>query len=192
MASGRTERDPLVALRAGDPAPFEDFVRCWTRNLTAYFSRQGAALNRAEDLTQEVFLKLYQSAARYRPEERFQAYCFRTARNVWIDDCRRSAARAEGALARGELEPVESLGTRSDPGAGLVFEEEERSLRARIDALPAGQRRVFELALLAELSYAEIGALLAIPVGTVKSRMFHAVRRLRRSWNEQRQREGVA
>jgi len=192
MASGRTERDPLVALRAGDPAPFEAFVRCWTHNLTAYFSRQGATLNRAEDLTQEVFLKLYQSTARYRPEERFQAYCFRTARNVWIDDCRRSAARAEGALARVELEPDEADGAHADPGTVLVLAEEERGLQALIDELPAGQRRVFELALLAELSYAEIGALLMIPVGTVKSRMFHAVRRLRTAWTEQRRREGVA
>ncbi len=182
-------RDPLVALRTGDVAPFEAFVRAWTRNLVAYFCQQGAGLSRAEDLTQEVFLKLYQGAARYRPAERFQAYCFRTARNVWIDDCRRSAARAD-AMARVETHRWGEV--RPDPGADLLFEEDERRLRVLLDGLPGGQRRVFELALLAELSYAEIGALLAIPVGTVKSRMFHAVRRLRSAWKEQRQREGVA
>lgn len=192
MESGRSERDPLVALRAGDPAPFEGFVRAATRDLTAYFCQQGAVLNRAEDLTQEVFLKLYQRAARYQPQERFTAYCFRTARNVWIDDCRRAAARTEGALVRAKLEPVEWVGARTDPAAGLLCEEEELGLRALLGRLPCGQRRVFELALLAELTYAEIGALLSIPVGTVKSRMFHAVRRLRSAWQEQRRREGVA
>lgn len=190
MESWQAERDPLVALRAGDPAPFEEFVRTHTRNLTAYFCRQGAALNRAEDLTQEVFLKLFQGAVRYQPRERFRAFCFRTARHVWIDDCRRAAARTE--RVRVDCDSVESVGTRPDPDAGLRYEEEELGLRALLGGLPAGQRRVFELALLAELTYAEIGALLSIPVGTVKSRMFHAVRHLRCAWSEKRQREGVA
>lgn len=191
--SPRPERDPLVALCAGDPGPFEEFVRAWTRNLTAFFCRQGAALGHAEDLTQETFLKLYKSAGRYRARERFTAYCFRTARNVWIDECRRSATRAEQAPAREmALAPVEIIAVQHDPCAGLIFAEEERDLRALLDGLPPGQRRVLELALLAELGYAEIAALLAIPIGTVKSRMFHALRRLRGAREEERVREGVA
>ena len=88
-------------------------------------------------------------------------------------------------------DPAETPCPRPDPSAPLIFQEEERSLRALLDELPVGQRRVFELALLAELDYGEIGALLSIPVGTVKSRMFHAVRKLRLAW-ERRAREGVA
>jgi len=182
--------DPLVALRAGDPAPFEAFVRARARTLVAYFLQQGAAPARAEDLTQEVFLKLYRGAARYRPEERFVAYCFRVARNVWIDDCRR-AARALGAEPSEGLES-EAPGPWPDPGAGLVLAEEEQGLRALLDELPHPHRRVVELVFLGQLSYVEIGALLSIPVGTVKSRMFHALRRLRRAWERKRQREGVA
>ena len=59
-------------------------------------------------------------------------------------------------------------------------------------ALPDAHRAVFELAVLGELGYAEIGALLGIPVGTVKSRMFHAVRRLRAAWAEAHGTEGAA
>ena len=176
--------DPLLALRAGDPEPFEDFVRAWTRRLVAFFHRQGASLGRAEDLTQEVFLKLYQSAGRYQARERFPAYCYRTARNLWIDECRRASMR-EGLLAR-------STGLQLDPWDALRLAEEERDLHALLGELPPGQRRVFELVLLFELSYAEIGAHLSIPVGTVKSRMFHAVRRLRDAWQAKLQREGVA
>ena len=181
--------DPLLALRAGDPAPFEDFVRTSTRGLVAFFHRRGVNLNRAEDLAQEVFLKLYRSAKRYRPRERFQAYCYRTARNLWIDECRRSADRAPWRDTRA---PVETAEVHLDPGGALLFAEEERRLHALLGALPPGQRRVFELALLFELTYPEIGVLLSIPVGTVKSRMFHAVRRLRRAWQERLEREGVA
>jgi len=192
MTSPRPERDPLVALRTGDPGPFEEFVRARTRDLTAFFCQQGATLARAEDLTQETFLKLYRAAGRYQPRERFTAFCFRAARNVWIDECRRSAARIECVPRERPHDPLEDLGVHADPGAGLAFAEEEQGLRSLFVALPPGQRRVLELALLAELSYPEIAALLAIPVGTVKSRMFHALRQLRGLWEERRLREGVA
>jgi RNA polymerase sigma-70 factor, ECF subfamily len=189
MSSRAPETDPLVALQGGDPLPFEAFVRSWSSTLVAYFIHQGSPASRAEDLTQDVFLRLYKSAMRYRPRERFTAYCFRTARNVWIDDCRRSAARGERL---GESsDPAETPGHHPDPSAPLVFREEERSLQALLDELPIGQRRVFELVLLAELDYGEIGAMLSIPVGTVKSRMFHAVRKLRLAWARRAQ-EGVA
>jgi RNA polymerase sigma-70 factor (ECF subfamily) len=185
--------DPLLALRSGDPAPFEDFVRASTRSLVAYFHQQGASLNRAEDLTQELFLRLFRSAGRYQPRERFAAYCYRTAHNLWVDECRRSARRGDGAVARTERRALpEPVATHADPGRGLLLAEEERSLRALLGELPPGQRRVFELALLFELTYPEIGEHLSIPVGTVKSRMFHAVRRLRSAWQERLEREGVA
>jgi RNA polymerase sigma-70 factor (ECF subfamily) len=185
--------DPLLALRAGDPSPFEDFVRAWTRKLVAFFHHQGTSLGRAEDLTQEVFLRLYQSARVYEPRERFAAYCYRTARNLWIDECRRTAARSDGVHSWGDGRARdEAAASHLDPGRALLFAEEERGLRELLDELPPGQRRVFELVLLFELSYAEIGAHLSIPVGTVKSRMFHAVRRLRGAWEAKLQREGVA
>jgi RNA polymerase sigma-70 factor (ECF subfamily) len=193
MSSPRSERDPLLALREGDPLPFEAFVRAWTRRLVAYFHHQGASVSRAEDLAQEVFLRLYRGARRYQPRERFQAYCYRAARNLWIDECRRAAARADGALARPEEQvPLESIAVRVDPGQALLVAEEERELRRLLAQLPSGQQRVLELALRFELTYPEIGALLSIPVGTVKSRMFHAVRKLGEAWRAKLRREGVA
>ncbi len=174
--------DPLCALRAGDPAPFEEFVRGHARTLFAFFRHRGASTGRAEDLTQEVFLKLYQGASRYRPEERFGAYCFRVARNVWIDDCRRAGARLESEASAdgGEASGLAGVHDGSaDPAQEVEQQESERRWRAWLATLAEPQRSVVELAVLGELSYAEIGALLAVPVGTVKSRMFYALRRLR-------------
>jgi len=175
-------RDPLLALQEGDPAPFEDFVRSHARTLIAFFRQRGASPGRSEDLAQEVFLKLYQGAARYRPEERFPSYCFRVARNAWIDECRRAGVRPElgsGAAEEGLPDPPAEP---EDPTHGLVLEEEEETLRRLLGTLPETHRAVFELAVLGELGYAEISALLGIPEGTVKSRMFYAVRRLRGAW----------
>ncbi len=178
-------RDPLLALQQGDPAPFEQFVRTHGRTLIAFFRQRGATPSRSEDLAQEVFLKLYQGAARYQPEERFNSYCFRVARNAWIDECRRSGARPESAQEGRAGATAEPAAEEVDPAAGLVAEEEERDLQRLLAGLPEAHRAVFELAVLGELGYAEIGALLGIPVGTVKSRMFYAVRRLRLAWENE-------
>lgn len=185
--------DPLAALLAGEPGPFEAFVESHAPTFFAYFRRQGADRDRAEDLCQEVFLRLYHHAARYRPEERFQAFCFRVARNVWIDDQRRRAARprpgslalVDGAAAGDGAEGVlKGPSAPGDPAARSAIREEGERLRAALRTLGEHHRAVFELGVIQELSYAEIAAELEIPVGTVKSRMFHAVRRLREALGE--------
>lgn len=184
-------RDPLLALQQGDPEPFEHFVRIHARTLIAFFRQRGASLGRSEDLAQEVFLKLYRSAERYLPEERFSSFCFRVARNAWIDECRRKGVRPEFVQESEVAQGLDPGAPVRDPAAGLVEEEEEASLQRLLATLPESHRAVFELAVLGELGYAEIGALLGIPVGTVKSRMFYAVRRLRRAWTEGQDPEGA-
>jgi RNA polymerase sigma-70 factor (ECF subfamily) len=171
--------DPLLALQQGDPEPFESFVRLHARTMMAFFRQRGAPSARCEDLAQEVFLKLHQGAPRYRPEERFSSYCFRIARNVWIDECRRVGVRqelAQGGEGGDELVP---FAPPVDPTAGLIEAEESASVLRLLATLPESHRVVFELAVLFELGYGEIAMRLGIPVGTVKSRMFYAVRRLR-------------
>ena len=189
MADWDLPRDPLAALRAGDPKPFEAFVRSHARKLYAFFRRQGAGLHKAEDLAQEVFLKLHHHAPRYRPDERFGAFVLRVARNIWIDDRRRAGARlAPSRLERrtpsGEpAEPsvVSGLSEESGPFDRAVTAEEGARLHAALRELSEAHRAVFELGGLEELSYAEVASILGIPVGTVKSRMFHALRKLRQA-----------
>jgi RNA polymerase sigma-70 factor (ECF subfamily) len=165
----------LVALRAGDPRPFEDFVRGHARVYRTYFLRQGARPDEAEDLAQDVFLRLYREAPRYRPEERLVAFGFRIARNLWIDSCRRRAA----APVSVPLESTPAPAFEAPPGAGLEQREDEARLLAAVARLSPEQRSVLELAAIEGLSYAEIGRVLDVPEGTVKSRMFYAVRALR-------------
>jgi RNA polymerase sigma-70 factor (ECF subfamily) len=176
------EPDPLAALRDGDPGPFEAFVRAETPTLLAFFLRLGAGRAEAEDLTQDTFLKLFRHAPQYRAQDRFAPYALRVARNAWIDRRRRASVRpapAAGGEAEDERpevnEPVERRGPFELASAG----EERRRVTDALAALPDHHRLVFELGVLQELPYAEIADALDIPVGTVKSRMFHALRRLR-------------
>ncbi len=186
MRPGDPEIDPLEALRRGDPGPFEAFVRSEARRLVGFFVRQGAGLHEAEDLTQEVFLRLHRAAAAYRPNERHRAYVMRIARNAWIDRTRRRAVR-----------PDQRPGTAGEPGADAsVLEaslpstaagpderselrEEAARVRAALAELSEGQRMAFELGVVQGMPYEEIGRVLDVPVGTVKSRVFAAVHKVR-------------
>ncbi len=174
--------DPLEALRDGDPGPFEAFVPEGLVALTGFFRRKGAGHQEAEDLSQEVLMRLVQHATAYEPRERFAAYVFRVARNAWIDGRRRQAARpvltAMGADADDNLPP-----DPVDPAVGPIqvaeTADEADRIRRALSGLSEAHREVFELGVVQELPYAEIGSLLDVPVGTVKSRMFHALRALR-------------
>lgn len=182
MGSRDEPPDPLDALRGGDSRPFEAFVAEWTGRLLGFFRRLGAGRSEAEDLTQDVFLKVYRSTPTYEARSAFGAYVLRVARNAWIDRHRRQAARPgttgtdtrDGEHARELPDPrAEDPTTRAETG------EESARLRAALARLPATHADVFELAVLQERPYAEIAELLHIPVGTVKSRVFHALRKLR-------------
>jgi RNA polymerase sigma-70 factor (ECF subfamily) len=179
-----SDRDPLVALQAGDPALFEAFVGSESSTFMAFFRRLGVGTNEAEDLVQEVFLKLFRHAATYKPSGRFEAFAFRIARNAWIDRSRRGGVRPRlvepihGEDGE-ELPALDVPSSTPSPGAVLETREEAGRVSMALRQLSEGQRLVFELGVVQELGYSEIARMLEIPEGTVKSRMFNAVRKLR-------------
>lgn len=183
------ERDPLAALRGGNRGPFEEFVRSEAATLLRFFQRHGAALGEAEDLAQEVFLKLYRSAPTYSAQSRFSSYVMRVARNAWIDRRRRRAVRPEGPsldeAGNGTASLLELLpGTDPDVSRRAERREASERVQAALAHLPESHAVVVELALVQGRPYAEIADLLGIPVGTVKSRVFHALRKLREQLGE--------
>lgn len=183
-APSHPDEDPLLALAQGRPAPFEAFVHTQAPRLVGFFLSLGAQRPEAEDLCQETFLKMFQSAQSYRPQGKPEAYALRIARNAWIDRRRRVAIRPWHAThqTQDESSPdAHELLVTGEPAPERVAagREDMASLERAVASLPPGQREVFELGVMQEMGYAEIGELLGIPVGTVKSRMFNAVRRLR-------------
>lgn len=181
------DRDPLVALQQGDPAPFEAFVRGELPTLLAFFGHLGAERTEAEDLAQEVFVKLYKSASAYEPRAAFGSYALRVARNAWIDRRRRRSARPEGASLDdvtpdrpGQAPLAERLAAPATDVLAIASLAEDRArLRRAIAQLSPAHAVVFDLAVLRETPYADVAQALDIPVGTVKSRVFNALRKLR-------------
>ncbi|MBI4586771.1 MAG: RNA polymerase sigma factor [Planctomycetes bacterium] len=165
-------------IRQGAAAAFAELVGRHQNRLYRFFRLLGEDRGLAEDLVQEVFLRVFLSRERYRPLVSFSAYLFSIARNVWRDRLRRQ--RRSPRLALNDRRALE----QTVDGAKFLSGVEE-NLAARLDVrealveLPDPQRLTLILSVYQGLSYAEIAAVLEIPVGTVKSRMFHALRRLK-------------
>ena len=137
--------------------------------LLGYFRRQPALAGNAEDLLQDTFVRALRCIDRQPPPVSQRAYLFGIARHVGIDAFRR-------------LRPAEELPSNV-PAAMTLEDERLEPMRQAIARLPDAQREALLLKLQQELSYEEIAEVLEIPVGTVRSRLHHAVRRLRETLN---------
>lgn len=142
--------------------------------------RDGGA---AEELTQEVFVRLWRSAASFDPERgRVGAWLLRIAHNLALNELRRRQSRPvvapeaewEDATAR-----LADMHEESDPVASADYQERAETVRRTLAQLPAPQRQAIELAFFGGLSQAEVAAALEEPLGTVKSRIRLGMQRLR-------------
>jgi len=171
------DRDLMMRARDGDRDAFAELVRRHQRALLNFFRRCGVYSD-AEDLVQQTFVRLYRYRQRYTPSAKLTTFLYLLARQVWIDELRR---RRRTDRLRQALE------TEPDPPAAPALQPERSGgldLDAALAALPEGLRLVVVLGVYQELPYAEIARVLRIPVGTVKSRMFNALRLLRRTLEE--------
>jgi RNA polymerase sigma-70 factor, ECF subfamily len=138
--------------------------------LLAYFRRQPTLANSAEDLLQDTFVRAFRGFDRLRKSVSPRAYLFGIARHVGLDALRR-------------LRPMEAMPAEIAPAGHTDKNERLESMRAAIEELPDVHREVLHLKLHHELSYAEIAEVLGVPLGTVRSRLHHAVIRLRNRLN---------
>ena len=182
-------------LRAGrgDAAAYAALYDRWSGPLLRYFFHLAYDRDAAEDLLQETFLRVWRAAPRYEVRARFSTYLFQVAKNLWINErakiLRRPLRVSLDAPRDGAEDGGDSLAQRLDSGAARPEEEAGRRetgrrIRAAVDGLSEKLREVFVLAAYEEMPYAEIGEVLGIPEGTVKSRMWSAVRALRASLGE--------
>ena len=191
------EQDLLQVFREGAPEAFEKIVLKYQGPLMGFFFRLCWDRFLAEDLTQEVFLRMIKAAQSYKPSGKLDYFVFRIARNLWIDRVRKRSLRPKPAsLDKPLAEDGDTLGSllavdSPDPAALASLGEEALILREAMKELPQGAREVFELAVYQGFPYKEVARILEIPVGTVKSRMFHALKTLKARLGEKAEdREG--
>jgi RNA polymerase sigma-70 factor (ECF subfamily) len=145
----------------------------------------------AEDLVQETFLKAYRGFGQFESGTNFKAWLFTILTNTYINDYRRRS-RAPVVTDFAEVEPEgeeESPHFSVDDVERLADRLGDAAKRA-LDRLPAEHRLVFMLSTFEDLSYKEISSILAVPIGTVMSRLFRARAVLRRDLADFARQEG--
>jgi len=137
-------------------------------DLQSYFSRRHGGPEGADDLVQESFLQLARKYAAGRGISSPRAYLFGIARHVSL-----------AFLRRREAAPERLDGVRDEPASREQPDPRAVAAREIIAALPPLQREILDLRFAHDLSYEEIATALGIPVGTVRSRLHHAVAQVR-------------
>jgi RNA polymerase sigma-70 factor (ECF subfamily) len=165
--------DLVKGLKAGDPGAFERFVREHGDRIYRFVGRL-VGRRWADDLTQDVLLRIHRSIGRYEPTGSFSAWVFTLANNVCIDFLRRRRPEVAGVSDEGAAAPA-------DPADALsAIELREAVLRA-VERLPVEQKQVFLLREEAGLSFREIAEIMKCPLNTALGRMHYALQSLRKS-----------
>ena len=171
-----TDLDLVTRAIRGHESGFEELVKRYQRPITAYIFRMLGDYDLSLDVTQDVFIKVYNSLDKYRPEYKFSTWIYRIAHNAAIDHMRRnsmqtSSIETENADGAYELQLESSLPSPEK-------DRERSEWRAEIDAvvkcLPPSYRDLIVLRHSQELSYDEIAEVTGLPLGTVKNRLFRA------------------
>ncbi len=166
----------VVTAVAGREASFEELVRRYQRPIASYVYRMVGDYDAALDLTQEVFIKVYNSLSRYRSEFKFSTWIYKIAHNAAIDHLRRHSVRDQVLLTRDENnQPEISIESRRlTPEQESEREERRSEIESVVHALPAAYRELIVLRHSHDLSYDEIAEVTGLPLGTVKNRLFRA------------------
>lgn len=177
------DSDAALVERAldNDLAAFEQLVTRYQNKIIGYAARMLNDATEAEDVAQETFIKAYRSLATFRGESSFSTWLYRIATNLCIDRVRKIKRSPKSAYSLDEsLDPEEDKGGRDvpdttfEPSVAIEREEIRQRVRETVAEMPEKLRSVIVMCDIQGMSYEDIAAALDVPLGTVKSRLFHA------------------
>lgn len=173
---GLTDVELIAKAISGREDGFEELVRRYQRPITNYVFRMLNDYDASLDVTQEVFIKVYNSLSRYSSEYKFSTWLYRIAHNAAIDYIRRRSPN-EQSIETENNDGAYQLQIES-PNPTPEQERERSEWRTEIEAvvkcLPAVYRELILLRHAQDLSYDEIAEITNLPLGTVKNRLFRA------------------
>jgi RNA polymerase sigma-70 factor, ECF subfamily len=161
-------------LRRGDRTACDELIERYHAKVYGYLRRLGAAGPLAEDLTQETYAKAWTSIAALREAASLRCWLLAIARNEYFQWARGRSMEREVAV-----DPPETAAAGPDPEATAALQERDRLVHLAVGRLEPGLRELVTLHYAQGLSLKEVGAVLGIPAGTVKSRVHRALDLLR-------------
>jgi RNA polymerase sigma-70 factor (ECF subfamily) len=183
--SALTDTGLMLRAQAGDDSAFNQLVEKFRRPLIGFMYRMAGNQSVAEELAQEVFLRVYRSRATYAAEAKFSTWLYRIAKNLALNHIRDT--RNERAQVAASLdEPDEESGRAMDAPdphrsaeEEMVRRERMQAIRREVESLPERQRMAVILHKYQELDYREIARTLKMSESATKSLLFRAYETLR-------------
>ncbi len=183
----QADEDLMRAYQKGEAAAFEVLLLRHERGVLNFVYRKVRDRDRAEELTQEVFLRVVRTAARYEPRAKFTTWLYTIARNLCIDESRKARRRRTVSLdetigddGEGSSRVERIIDTEAASGAGEIARSQFMEVLSEgLDALPEEQREVFILRHVEGMKFVDIAKVQDVSENTVKSRMRYAMAVLR-------------
>ena len=177
-----SEKDIIEKILGGDPNAFEELVLRYETTVYNLALRMVSDREDAADMTQEAFIKAYNSLPSFRGDSKFSVWLYRITTNVCLDFLRAKKRKPQISLTVGDDEDedvqLDLPAPAADPEQQLIKKLGMQALEEGLRLLPDKQRQILVMRELGGMSYADIGAALSLEEGTVKSRIFRARKRL--------------
>ncbi|HZZ41397.1 MAG TPA: sigma-70 family RNA polymerase sigma factor [Tepidisphaeraceae bacterium] len=196
----RTDEQLLAGYRTGDRASFAELVNRYQRELFHFLVRFLGDRAAAEDVFQETFLQVHQSADQFDPERRFRPWLFTIAANKARDLMRSQARRPTNPLQASISPGDDDSGQFIDlmesgqamPNEPLERQELQQQVHKAVMSMPEHLREILLLSYFHQFPYKQISDILQIPLGTVKSRLHAAVAHFADKWKATNQQMPLA
>jgi RNA polymerase sigma-70 factor (ECF subfamily) len=193
-AANSAESDSDVAamlrVKTGDEAAFSYLVQKYRRPMVGFMFRFCHNPSTAEELAQEVFLRVYRSRTGYEPSAKFTTWLYRIATNLAVNHARDTRHERPENVVRLD-EPDQETGTTPDLAddepsteAKMVKRERLAAIRSKVNALPERQRLAVIMHKYQEMDYREIAGVLKLSESATKSLLFRAYETLREQLKE--------
>jgi RNA polymerase sigma-70 factor (ECF subfamily) len=187
-----TDGELIETAIRGREAGFEELVRRYQRPITGYVYRMLNNYDASLDVTQEVFIKVYNSLEKYSSDYKFSTWLYRIAHNAAIDYMRRNSVYQQSIEAENEdgSYQLQIESPRPSPEKERERSEWRSEIESVVKCLPSVYRELILLRHSQDLSYDEIAEITNLPLGTVKNRLFRA-REMMRDMFVERGFEGI-
>ena len=177
LASSQSDNALLARSRDGDQAAFRELVETYTPRVYSLVRNLVRSQSEAEDVTQEVFFKVYRKLDTFREDSAFYTWLYRVAVNAATDWLKKK--RQDRALQVEDMQRLPLADEGDGPDTDIGRKDLRGEIRNAMSTLPEIFRTILVLRELEGMAYEEIGTVLEISKGTVESRLFRARAKLK-------------